>query len=42
MRWSEEQLNNHLNMHQMRKNEGSQPVKHVSDARALGRLKQGV
>ena len=42
MRWSKEQLNNHLNTHQMRKNEVSQPVKHVSDARALGRLKQGV
>ena len=42
MRWSEEQLDNHLKTHQMRKNEVSQPSKQESGARALGRLKQGV
>lgn len=42
MRWSEEQLENHLKAHQMRKNEGSQLDKPKNDARVLGRLKQGV
>ena len=42
MRWSEDQLDNHLKTHQMRKNEGTQPSKQQSGARALGRLKQGV
>lgn len=42
MRWSEEQLEAHINTHQMRKNEGLGGDKQQSGARALGRLKQGV
>ncbi|OTG80817.1 hypothetical protein B9T31_15970 [Acinetobacter sp. ANC 4558] len=41
MRMSEDQLEAHLNKHQMRKNEGKQPDKTKNDARALGRLKRG-
>ncbi|WP_151775921.1 hypothetical protein [Acinetobacter colistiniresistens] len=42
MRWSEEQLDIHLKAHQKRKNSTVAPRKEKSDARALGRLKQGV
>lgn len=42
MRWSEEQLQNHLKAHENRKNNAVAPQKQKNDARALGRLKQGV
>jgi hypothetical protein len=42
MHWSEGQLQEHLKTHQNRKNEGLEPSKKENDARALGRLKQGV
>lgn len=42
MRWSQEQLDSHLKTHQNRKNSAVTPQKSKSDARALGRLKQGV
>lgn len=42
LRWSEDQLKDHLNIHQMRKNAMPQLDKPKNDARVLGRLKQGV
>ena len=42
MRWSEDKLKDHLNMHQNRKIDTLQPTKQKNDARVLGRLKQGV
>lgn len=42
LRLTNEQLKEHLNKHQMRKNKVSQPSKTKNDAMALGRLKQGV
>lgn len=42
LRWSEERLNEHLNTHQNRRTASPSTTKHKSDARVLGRLKQGV
>lgn len=42
IRWSEEKLKAHLNTHQNRRIASPTPSKPKSDARVLGRLKQGV
>ncbi len=41
LRWSEDQLENHLKAHEKGKISAVQPSKPKNDARVLGRLKQG-